>query len=96
MSVLDNAGWHSLTGPHAAFAEGDGPARRYRPDVSVFHAAPDDSPQAWAAVAGLATRDGIVVLFRIGGLTAPDGWTETFAGDRADYVNGRITLGAAF
>jgi ribosomal protein S18 acetylase RimI-like enzyme len=84
--VLDNAGWHALTGPHADFAEGDGRARRYRPDVSVFHAAADDSPDAWGAVAGLATRDGLVVLFRVGALTAPAGWTETFAGDGYQMV----------
>jgi ribosomal protein S18 acetylase RimI-like enzyme len=84
--VLDNAGWHALTGPHAGFAEGDGRARRYRPDVSVFHAAADDSPEAWDSVAPLATRDGIVVLFRVGALTAPDGWNEVLAGDGYQMV----------
>jgi GNAT superfamily N-acetyltransferase len=84
--VLDNAGWHALTGPHASFAEGDGRARRYRPDVSVFPAAADDSAEAWAAVAGLATRDGIVVLFRVGALSVPGGWTEVFAGDGYQMV----------
>jgi ribosomal protein S18 acetylase RimI-like enzyme len=84
--VLDNAGWHALTGPHAGFAEGDGRARRYRPDISVFHAASDDSPESWAAAAGLATRDGIVVLFRVEALTAPEGWMEVFGGDGYQMV----------
>ncbi len=84
--VLDNAGWHALTGPHAEFAEGGGRARRYRSDVAVFDAAADDSPEAWADVARLATRDGIVVLFRVGGLTAPDGWTEVLGGDGYQMV----------
>jgi GNAT superfamily N-acetyltransferase len=84
--LLDNAGWQALVGPHAAFAEGDGRARRYRPDVSVFYAAADDSPNSWADVGGLATGDGVVVLFRVGPLTAPAGWTEVFVGDGYQMV----------
>src|SRR5918994_6039397 len=71
--VLDNAGWHSLVGPHARFAVGEGLARAYRPDVSVFHAAADDLPEAWEALRPLAMPDGVVVLFRGDPITVPAG-----------------------
>ena len=43
--VLDNAVWFALNGPHQPFAEGDGAARRYHPDVSVFHGAIDNGSE---------------------------------------------------
>jgi ribosomal protein S18 acetylase RimI-like enzyme len=84
--VLDNAGWHSLVGAHADLAEGSGQARRYRPAVSVFHATADTSPAAWADLLPLASSDGVVVLFRVGGIQPPDGWTEKFGGDGHQMV----------
>jgi ribosomal protein S18 acetylase RimI-like enzyme len=83
--VLDNAAWHALAGPHAAVAEGDGAARRYRPDVSVFHGARDDSAEAWADLRPLAV-DGVVVLFRGVPMTPPDGWERLFGGDGHQMV----------
>jgi ribosomal protein S18 acetylase RimI-like enzyme len=75
---LDNPVWHALTGPHAAFAEGAGPARRYRSDVSVFAALPDDpGPDAWEALLGLVGAGGAAVLFRPAPLTVPAGWAVT-------------------
>ncbi len=62
--VLDNAVWHALRGPHAAFAEGSGTARRYRRDVSVFHALADDEADSWADLAPLAHPDGTAIVFR--------------------------------
>ena len=84
--VLDNAGWHSLVGPHARFAVGDGRARAYRPDVSVFHATVDDSPASWGELRPLATPDGVVVLFRGDPITVPDGWHQAFRGDGHQMV----------
>jgi ribosomal protein S18 acetylase RimI-like enzyme len=84
--VLDNAGWHALLGPHAGFAVGDGAARAYRADVSVFHATADDSPPAWEALRPLATSDGTVVLFRGDPISPPDGWREAFRGDGHQMV----------
>ena len=78
--VLDNAGWHALTGPHASFAQGGGRVRRYDPDVSVFHAAVDDSEEAWRELATLATPEGIVVVFRAPPVTPPPGWAQVFGG----------------
>jgi len=85
-AVLDNAGWHSLTGVHADLAEGDGRARRYRPAVSVFHATADVDAASWADLVPLASSDGVVVLFRTGGITPPPGWTPMFGGDGHQMV----------
>ncbi|GGM47164.1 GNAT family N-acetyltransferase [Dactylosporangium sucinum] len=52
--MLDNPAWYSLTGPHAHFAQANGSARRYHPDVSVFVGLPDDRDErVWADLAGL-------------------------------------------
>jgi ribosomal protein S18 acetylase RimI-like enzyme len=83
--VLDNAAWHALAGPHAGVAEGDGAARRYRPDVSVFHAGRDDSAESWADLAPLAV-DGVVVLFRGVPMTPPEGWQRLFGGEGHQMV----------
>lgn len=73
-TVLDNPAWHSLTGPHAHLAEGEGRARRYRPDVSPFHGVEDhDDPQAWRDLAELVGVGGEALLTGTRG-EAPDGW----------------------
>ena len=83
--VLDNAAWHALLGPHAEVAEGGGGARRYRPDVSVFHAGRDDGSEAWADLRPLAI-DGVVVLFRGVPMTPPAGWQRLFGGEGHQMV----------
>lgn len=83
--VLDNAAWHALRGTHAPFAEGGERALRYHPDVSVFHAVPDNDPASWSAVADLAT-DGVVVLFRGTPIEPPAGWTRVFGGEGYQMV----------
>jgi ribosomal protein S18 acetylase RimI-like enzyme len=52
--VLDNPAWASLHGAHARFAQTNGLAARYDPDVAPFHALADPAdPQAWADLAEL-------------------------------------------
>jgi GNAT superfamily N-acetyltransferase len=71
---LDNPTWHALTGPLAHLAIGEGPARRFRPDVAVFAAIADESPESWHALAALsAGREAI--LNRRGELHLPEDWT---------------------
>ena len=83
--VLDNAVWFALNGPHQQFAEGNGSARRYHPDVSVFHGAIDNSREAWTALEHVAT-DGVVVLFRGVPVEAPENWHTLQAGDGFQLV----------
>lgn len=79
--VLDNPAWSSLTGVHAAFAEGTGLARRYRPEISPIVALHDtDDPAAWSDLSALVGPGTQVV---VPGASRPGpGWTEAarFAG----------------
>jgi ribosomal protein S18 acetylase RimI-like enzyme len=54
LNPLDRPVWASLTGAHAHLAQGEGKARRYRPEVNVFVAGPDEEPETLAAMAVLA------------------------------------------
>jgi ribosomal protein S18 acetylase RimI-like enzyme len=78
LSVLDNAAWESLTGPHAHFAERHGLAARYPEAVAGFHALADPGdPRAWADLAEL-TGPGIDVAVAGDEPAAHPGWTSTF------------------
>ncbi len=68
-SPLDRPVWHSLTGRHAALAIGDARAWRFRPDVNLFGAAADASPEALAALAALVPAHG--TLATVGIASAP-------------------------
>ena len=61
--VLTNPAWHTLIGAHASHTDSRGIARRYDPDVSVFHAIDAFTAEAWEDVAHLATN-GVVVFLR--------------------------------
>jgi GNAT superfamily N-acetyltransferase len=77
---LDNVVWHALATSHRELAEGDGLARRYRPDVAPFHAVTTVDDQGWAALGDLAGPGGIVVLFRDAVPPAPLDWTRVAGG----------------
>jgi ribosomal protein S18 acetylase RimI-like enzyme len=83
---LDNPSWHALAGRQAAFAEGTGLARRYRPEVSVFAALADTSLAAWADLAELVGSGQDVVLNRNGSIEPPRGWTVLGAGSGYQMV----------
>ncbi|MFC8427098.1 GNAT family N-acetyltransferase [Streptomyces sp. NPDC057253] len=72
-SVLDNAVWAALTGPHAHLAERVGRAARYPHDVYAFAALADaGDPAAWA---DLHTLVGPATTVRIKPVEqVPDGW----------------------
>ncbi|MFD2415448.1 GNAT family N-acetyltransferase [Amycolatopsis pigmentata] len=73
VSVLDNAAWAALTGPHARFAERHGQAVRYAVDVAPFLAvSPEADERVWADVAALAGPGATVSVG--GGLAPPPGW----------------------
>ena len=72
--ALDNAVWHALRGPLARFAQGDGPARRFAPEVAPFAGLPDEpDADAWSALHELTGPGGIVALFRTA-VRLPAGW----------------------
>jgi len=79
-SVLDNAVWHSLAGAHEAFAEREGQAARYDPDVSVFGGLGDDTDAGWRDLEAVVGSSGIAVLFRAELPQLPAGWTRLDGG----------------
>jgi ribosomal protein S18 acetylase RimI-like enzyme len=83
---LANVVWEALTTNHAGFADGDGPARRYQPEVAVFAGMTDDSPASWAALGELVGAGHAAVLFRETQVEAPSGWSVVFAGQGHQMV----------
>ena len=71
--VLDRPVWHALSTRLAAFAEGNGRARRFLRDVNVFAAARDDEAASLNALAALVPADGPVVLIQAGESPLPPG-----------------------
>ena len=85
-AVLDNAAWHSLTGPHARFAIGDGLVRRYPEDVAPFVAVQTwQHPRVWDALAELVGPGAEIGL---SGVEAeiPAGWEDLGGGDGVQLV----------
>ena len=70
---LDRPTWNALAGPHSALAEGNGLARRYRPDIIPFAAARDDSPESLAALAALPAPREVMVLVETPAPVVPPG-----------------------
>ncbi len=70
---LDNAAWWALTGPQASLAVGEGRARRYHPEVTVFGAVESLDDRGWADLAA-ATGPEPVALFRAGIGVVPASW----------------------
>lgn len=86
-TLLDNAAWHSLTGPHANFAEVRGNARRYPPDVSPFTALPDDADaEAWHDLAKLV-GPGQTVVVTGQRSEPPASWERVFGGEGVQLVD---------
>jgi ribosomal protein S18 acetylase RimI-like enzyme len=74
---LDNPASSALAGPHAALAECNGRAGRYRPDVSPFAALPLDPDQTdWADLAALVGEGAEVLLTGPARRIPPPGWEQ--------------------
>ncbi|MET8976771.1 GNAT family N-acetyltransferase [Streptomyces sp. NPDC004539] len=85
--VLDNPALHSLTGPHARFAERRGRVLRYPVDMSPWLALPEDPDTAdWADLAALAGAGEEVPLPGYRG-PVPEGWEITFQVDGVQFVD---------
>ncbi|AFR47274.1 GNAT family N-acetyltransferase [Gordonia sp. KTR9] len=79
-SVLDNAMWESLIGPHAQFSEGTDLVRRYLPTVAPMIGIGDvDDPRAWTDLAALVGPEQEVAISH-SGVVAPAGWTPVMGG----------------
>jgi predicted GNAT family acetyltransferase len=61
-SALNRPVWSALTTGDRRFAEGGSLALRFPPDIAPFAATAEDSPEAFAALGALISRDGRVAL----------------------------------
>jgi ribosomal protein S18 acetylase RimI-like enzyme len=85
MELLDNPAWHSLA-LQPEFAEGDGRARRYRPDVDPLAALPDGAPaETWDALRPMIL-DGEAVHMLQPSFEVPHGWTIEHRGTVVQMV----------
>jgi predicted GNAT family acetyltransferase len=73
VSALDRPVWSALTTGDRRFAEGGSQALRFPPDIAPFGATADDSPEAFAALGALISRDGRVALVSVDKLKAHPG-----------------------
>jgi ribosomal protein S18 acetylase RimI-like enzyme len=85
-AVLDNPAWHSLAGPHAAFAIGDDLVRQYPADVAPFVAVRTwEDPRVWDALADLVGPGADIGLSSTDELP-PGGWEVLGRGDGVQLV----------
>ena len=73
MNVLDNPVWHGLVSRQAAFAQGEGLARRFDPTIAVFGAARDLSRESINALGAIVPENGAVALLQRDQVPTPDG-----------------------
>ena len=72
--VLDNPAWSALTGPHAAFAEGNDLVKHYPQDISAFGGVASwDDPDVWDAIIDVYGY-GAEVFASHAEPELPDGW----------------------
>ncbi|MCT9820777.1 GNAT family N-acetyltransferase [Microbacterium sp. W1N] len=85
-SVLDNAAWHSLAGPHATFALGGDLVRRYPEDVAPFVGVRTwEHPDVWDALIDLVGTGAEIGLSGYEG-EVPPGWEVLGRGDGVQLV----------
>lgn len=70
---LDRPIWHALNQRQSAYAVGTAGARRFDPEVGLFAATRDDTPDALADLAELVRRHGPTVLLQVGDIPVPAG-----------------------
>ena len=73
--MLDRPVWNALATRQSGLAIGDERARRFRPDINMFGAAAEPSPESLAALAALAPEGGIIGTVEVEPLLAVPGLT---------------------
>lgn len=72
---LDRPVWNSLISHRAPFALGDGPARRFTPQIGPLTGAVDASPESLAAIAALPCDEAGLLSLEADPVPAPPGMT---------------------
>lgn len=90
---LDNPVWAALTGPHARFAETNGQAARYSPDITPFVALSDQADErVWGDLAALVGPGALVALTG-NTLVPPAEWEVVWHGAGVQLVD--VSVAAA-
>jgi len=87
--VLDQPVWASLTGAHAHLSEGGALARRFQPDINVFAATRDASPEAAAALAALVPAGQSAVMLQAPAIAPIPGFILRHMREGVQMVAGR-------
>jgi ribosomal protein S18 acetylase RimI-like enzyme len=85
MHSLDNPIWNSLSTLHAHFAEGDGLAKRYPPEVTLLAGMGEPTIEAYASLAKALQRAG-AALFLYQPPHIPAGWNTVHASPLVQMV----------
>jgi len=74
---LDRPVWNALNGRHAAFAQGNGLAKRYDPAVHPFACSRDESPEGLQALADITAPGETLVFLQADEFVLPPGFIAT-------------------
>jgi ribosomal protein S18 acetylase RimI-like enzyme len=85
MHSLDNPIWNSLSSLHAHFAEGDGVAQRYPPEVTLLAGMAEPTAEAYTSLAKTLQR-AVAVLFLDQPPQIPAGWITVHASPLVQMV----------
>jgi ribosomal protein S18 acetylase RimI-like enzyme len=92
-SVLDNVGWHSIIGRHAALADRVGNAGRYHRDVAPFSAIAGD--EGWDDLATIIGVGKPAILFGPH-IQPPEGWTTDMSMPVLQFVADGVSFEGDF
>lgn len=70
---LDRPIWHALSTRQKHIALGNERALRFDPEIGLFAAARDDSPESLQALAELVPKEGVAILLQVGESPLPPG-----------------------
>jgi ribosomal protein S18 acetylase RimI-like enzyme len=88
--VLLNPAWSALSGEQGMFAEGEGLARRFMPDVAPFGALRDaEDPESWRDLAELV-GPGRTASVNGPAISVPPGWEEHFRSPGVQMVGSSV------
>jgi predicted GNAT family acetyltransferase len=88
--LLDRPVWHTLSTRLSRFAQGGPRALRFAPDVNMFAAARDDSPESLQALADLVPDEGAVLLLQKGDSPLPPGTTAQTTAPGVQMIAERV------
>src|SRR5579859_2170307 len=89
MSPLERPVWESLATHQAPLSEGNGLARRFLPDISLFASPRDETPEAVAALTALVRPGETAVLLQVPDNVIPPGFGVAKAAKGVQMVAAR-------